>query len=83
MNINKDYYQILELHKGANEEEIKKSFRRLAVKWHPDKNPDSKDLALERFQELSEAYETLSDSSKRNHYDNYGYTRNHSNYQSP
>jgi curved DNA-binding protein CbpA len=58
----KDYYEILELPKNASEGDIKKAYRRLALKWHPDKNPDNGKEAEKRFKEISEAYEVLSDS---------------------
>ncbi len=58
----KDYYEILELPKTASENDIKKAYRRLALKWHPDKNPDNSKEAEKRFKEISEAYEVLSDS---------------------
>ncbi|XP_070709033.1 dnaJ homolog subfamily B member 6b [Pempheris klunzingeri] len=67
-----EYYQILGVQKNATQEDIKKAYRKLALKWHPDKNPDNKDEAEKRFKELSEAYEVLSDESKRNIYDRYG-----------
>ncbi|XP_059827862.1 dnaJ homolog subfamily B member 6b [Hypanus sabinus] len=67
-----DYYQVLGVHKHASQEEIKKAYRKLALKWHPDKNPDNKDEAESKFKQLSEAYEVLSDSSKRDIYDRYG-----------
>ncbi|XP_041039825.1 dnaJ homolog subfamily B member 6b isoform X1 [Carcharodon carcharias] len=67
-----DYYQVLGVHKNASPDEIKKSYRKLALKWHPDKNPDNKEEAESKFKQLSEAYEVLSDSSKRNIYDRYG-----------
>jgi molecular chaperone DnaJ len=66
-----DYYQILELSKGASQEEIKKAYRKKALKFHPDKNPDDVDAAA-KFKEVSEAYETLSDENKRKIYDQYG-----------
>ena len=66
----KDYYSILGVSKNAKDEEIKKSFRKLAVKYHPDKNP-GKD-AEEKFKEINEAYEVLSDPEKRRKYDQYG-----------
>jgi len=69
---NSDYYRILSISRGATEAEIKKAYRKLALKWHPDKNPDNKDEAERRFKEISEAYEVLSDKSKRELYDKYG-----------
>ena len=68
----RDYYAILGLEKGASEEEIKKAYRRLAVKYHPDKNPGDK-VAEENFKELGEAYEVLNDAQKRAAYDQYGH----------
>ncbi|XP_029979021.1 dnaJ homolog subfamily B member 6b isoform X2 [Sphaeramia orbicularis] len=67
-----EYYQILGVQKNATQEDIKKAYRKLALKWHPDKNPDNKDEAEKKFKELSEAYEVLSDEKKRNIYDRYG-----------
>jgi molecular chaperone DnaJ len=67
----KDYYNILGINKGATEEEIKKAYRKKAMKWHPDKNPDNPE-AESKFKEASEAYEVLSDSNKRSNYDRYG-----------
>jgi molecular chaperone DnaJ len=68
----RDYYTVLGLEKGASEEEIKKAYRRLAVKYHPDKNPGDK-VAEENFKELGEAYEVLSEPQKRAAYDQYGH----------
>nr|XP_046227412.1 dnaJ homolog subfamily B member 6b isoform X2 [Scatophagus argus] len=67
-----EYYQILGVQKNATPEDIKKAYRKLALKWHPDKNPDNKEEAERRFKELSEAYEVLSDENKRSIYDRYG-----------
>jgi curved DNA-binding protein len=67
----KDYYSILGVSKTATADEIKKSFRKLALKYHPDRNPGDKN-AEARFKELSEAYEVLSDAEKRKKYDQFG-----------
>ncbi|XP_012708621.1 dnaJ homolog subfamily B member 6b isoform X1 [Fundulus heteroclitus] len=67
-----EYYQILGVQRNATQEDIKKAYRKLALKWHPDKNPDNKEEAERRFKELSEAYEVLSDENKRSLYDRYG-----------
>ncbi len=68
----KDLYAILGVNRNATKEEIKKAYRRLAIKYHPDKNPGNKE-AEEKFKEISEAYEILSDDKKRAIYDRYGY----------
>ncbi len=68
----KDYYEVLGLSKGAGDDEIKKSYRRLAKKYHPDMNPDDK-TAEERFKEVNEAYAVLSDPDKKAKYDQYGH----------
>lgn len=69
----KDYYAVLGVDKKASEEEIKKKFRKLARKYHPDMNPDNA-AAEKKFKEISEAYEVLSDAKKRKEYDAYGET---------
>jgi molecular chaperone DnaJ len=68
----RDFYEILGIAKNASEDDIKKAYRKLAMKYHPDRNPDSK-TAEEKFKEAKEAYEMLSDSDKREAYDRYGH----------
>lgn len=72
MATKKDYYEVLGVNKDASEEEIKKSYRKLAMKYHPDRNPDNPN-AEEHFKEAKEAYEMLSDDQKRAAYDQYGH----------
>ncbi|KAL5729398.1 hypothetical protein ACHQM5_002363 [Ranunculus cassubicifolius] len=67
-----DYYNILKVNRNATEDDLKKSYRRLAMKWHPDKNPNSKKEAEAKFKQISEAYDVLSDPQKRAIYDQYG-----------
>lgn len=66
----KDYYKILGLQKGASDDDIKKAYRKLALKYHPDKNKSAG--AEEKFKEVAEAYEVLSDKKKRDIYDLHG-----------
>ena len=68
----RDYYEVLGVSKSAAADEIKKAYRKLAMKHHPDRNPDNKDAA-EKFKEICEAYEVLSDTDKRQRYDQYGH----------
>lgn len=68
-----NYYNVLQVPKGATDAEIKKSYRKLAMKWHPDKNPNNIDEAAKRFQDIGEAYDVLIDAQKRAIYDQYGY----------
>ena len=64
-----DYYKILGVPRSADERAIKKAFRKLSVKWHPDKNMDNKEEAEEKFKTIAQAYDVLSDSEKRKIYD--------------
>ena len=68
----RDYYEVLGLDKGADEQAIKKAYRKMAMKYHPDKNAGNKE-SEEKFKELSEAYEVLSDSNKKARYDQFGH----------
>lgn len=68
----RDYYEVLGLQKGASDDEIKKAFRKMAMKYHPDKNPDNKE-AEEKFKEVNEAYSVLSDADKKSKYDRFGH----------
>ena len=68
----RDYYEVLGADRGASDGDLKKAYRRLAMKYHPDRNPDDAD-AEEKFKEASEAYEVLSDAQKRQAYDQHGH----------
>ncbi|WP_136515349.1 DnaJ C-terminal domain-containing protein [Geomonas edaphica] len=72
----RDYYEVLGLKKGASADEIKRAYRKLAVKYHPDKNPGNKE-AEERFKEINEAYAVLSDPQKKEQFDQFGSTNFH------
>jgi len=74
MTTKRDYYEILGVPKGASAEEIKKAYRQLALKYHPDRNQGNKKESEEKFKEISEAYAVLSDPQKRSVYDQYGHT---------
>ncbi|XP_032657234.1 dnaJ homolog subfamily B member 8 [Chelonoidis abingdonii] len=67
-----NYYEVLGLHQKASQDDIKKSYRKLALKWHPDKNPNNKEEAEKKFKAIAEAYEVLSDPQKRSIYDRSG-----------
>ena len=69
----KDYYEVLGIERSASADEIKQAFRRLALKHHPDRNPSNRKEAEEKFKEISEAYEVLSDPQKRSTYDQFGH----------
>ena len=68
----RDYYEVLGVNRDSSEDEIKKAYRKLAMKFHPDRNPDNP-KAEEHFKEAKEAYEILSDSKKRAAYDQHGH----------
>ena len=68
----KDYYEVLGVGKTATDDELKKAYRRLAKKYHPDANPDNKEEAEAKFKEVNEAYEVLSNPQKRKMYDQFG-----------
>ncbi len=72
MSAKRDYYEVLGVDKNADEQTLKKAYRKLAMKYHPDRNPDNKE-AEEKFKEANEAYEVLSDPTKRRNYDQFGH----------
>ena len=68
----RDYYEVLGVSKTATDDEIKKAYRKIAIKYHPDKNPGDKE-AEEKFKEAAEAYDVLHDANKRQQYDQFGF----------
>ena len=76
MSKKRDYYEVLKVAKNASAEEIKKAYRKKAIKYHPDRNQGD-ETAEEKFKEAAEAYEVLSDQNKRSRYDQFGDRRAH------
>lgn len=72
MAAKRDYYEVLGVSRNASEEDIKKAYKHLAIKYHPDRNPGDK-AAEEKFKEAAEAYEVLHDADKRARYDQFGF----------
>src|SRR5579862_3822618 len=68
-----DFYEVLSVSRTATGDEIKSAYRKAALKWHPDRNPDNKQIAEEKFRQATEAYAVLSDEQKRAAYDRYGH----------
>merc|ERR1719191_2477978 len=68
-----DYYKVLGVEKTATEQEVAKAYKKLALKYHPDKNPENKEQAEESFKKISKAYDTLRDPEKRKMYDQFGH----------
>ena len=79
MSTKRDFYEILGVTKTATPEEIKKAYRKVAIQFHPDKNPGNKE-AEEKFKEAAEAYEVLSGADKRAKYDRFGHSRGNGGY---
>ena len=74
MNSKKDYYKILEIDKNSTQDEIRKAYKKLVLKYHPDKNPENKEESEKKFKDISEAYSVLSNPSKKSDYDAFGRT---------
>ena len=68
----RDFYAILEIPRDATQDQIRQAYKKAALKWHPDKNPDNVEEAQKKFQDISEAFQTLKDPEKRAIYDKYG-----------
>ena len=75
--MSKDYYEILGVSKNATEQQIKKSYRKLAMQYHPDRNPRNEKWANEKFKEVNEAFSVVGDPEKRRQYDQFGSVGNH------
>lgn len=73
MPTKRDYYEILGVKKGASDAEVKAAYRKMALKWHPDRNQDKKEAAEKEFKEINEAYQILSDPQKKQTYDQFGH----------
>src|SRR5512144_3432712 len=69
----RDYYEVLGVSRTCDDDELKRAYRRLALKYHPDKNPDTRSEAEERFKEVNQAYQILSDPQRRAQYDRFGH----------
>ena len=69
----RDYYEVLEVSPGTSADDLKRAYRKLALRWHPDRNPDDRGTAEERFKELNEAYQMLADPERRARYDQFGH----------
>src|SRR5207245_8941894 len=69
----RDYYEVLGVSRSASEDDVKKAYRKLALRYHPDRNPEDHHEAEERFKEISEAYQVLSDPERRSLYDRFGH----------
>lgn len=73
MSAKSDYYEVLGVERNASDQEIKSSYRKLAMQYHPDRNPDNRDASTERFKQITEAYSVLADPQKRAAYDRFGH----------
>ena len=73
MSQKRDYYEVLGVERKASDSELKSAYRKLALQYHPDRNPGNHDEATEKFKEITEAYGVLADSQKRAAYDRYGH----------